>query len=206
MAKMANWRKAKGRPWDIYMITNLKNGKVYIGQTKQRLQTRFSQHMTPTSACKGLRAAVKKHGRNSFQIMKLTTAKTQKQADSLEKLWIWLTRSDNPKYGYNRTRGGSGNGIAFNSDIRQSMSEQRKGKGNSFYGKHHTKDAKDRMSAAHIGKECPWKRKRVICTDTGEEYESIKEAAEAKGVNASKIGDVCRGARKSTGGTHWRYA
>ena len=41
---------------------------------------------------------------------------------------------------------------------------------------------------------------------TGEMFGSIKEAAEAKGVNSSKIGDVCRGGRKSTGGTHWRYA
>ena len=206
MSSNVNWIKAKGRPWDIYSITNLVNHKVYIGQTKQRLQARFSQHLCPNSACKALRAAVKKYGRENFELLKLTTAATQEEADALERLWIRLCRSNNPKYGYNQTDGGRGNGMVFNDEVREKMSRQRMGEGNSFYGRHHSEESKQRMRESHVGQRHPWLEKSVICTDTGEVFESIKEAAEAKGVNAGKIGDVCRGARKSTGGTHWRYA
>lgn len=206
MPSNVNWRKADGRPWDIYSITNLVNHKVYIGQTKQRLQTRFSQHLCPRSACKALRAAVKKYGRHNFELMKITTAETQEEANKLEKLWIRLYKSNNPKYGYNQTDGGQGNGIGFTDEVRARMSKQRTGEGNSFYGRHHSEESKQRMRESHAGQRHYWQEKPVICTDTGEMFGSIKEAAEAKGVNSSKIGDVCRGDRKSTGGTHWRYA
>lgn len=48
-------------------------------------------------------------------------------------------------------------------------------------------------------------RKMVQCVDTGEVFKSINDAAEAKGVSASKITAVCRGRRKSTGGLRWEY-
>jgi len=48
-------------------------------------------------------------------------------------------------------------------------------------------------------------KKMVRCIDTDEVFQSINDAAEAKGVNASKITAVCRGRRKSTGGLRWEY-
>lgn len=205
MQSKVNWKKAAGRPWDIYMITNLVNSKVYIGQTKQRLQTRFSQHLCPNSSCKALRAAVRKYGRESFEILKLTTAETQEEADELERKWIRWTRANNPKYGYNQTDGGRGNGAAFNDEVKRNMSISRRGSGNSFYGKKHSEDSLRMMRESHAGQRHYWQEKAVVCIDTGERFQSITEAAKAKGLNRGKIGDVCRGARKSTGGTHWRY-
>lgn len=188
------------------MISNKVNHKMYIGQTRQRLQTRFSQHMCPNSACKALRNAVRKYGRDSFEVLKLTTAATQEEADHLEMLWIRLTHSDNPKYGYNQTSGGSGNAMAFTDDVKRKMSESRKGSGNSFYGRKHTDESRKRMRESHAGQIHYWQEKRVVCIETGKEFKSITEAAKATGLNRTKIGDVCRGDRKSTGGTHWRFA
>jgi len=206
MSSKVNWRKAQGRPWDIYSITNLINHKVYIGQTKQRLQTRFSQHLCPRSACGALRAAVNKYGKENFELMKITTAATQEEADMLERLWIRLYRSNDPKRGYNQTDGGRGNGIGFTDEVKTRMSHERVGARNPFYGKHHSEESKRKMHESHAGQRHYWQEKPVVCIDTGELFESIKEAALAKGLNSGKIGDVCRGARKSTGGTYWRYA
>lgn len=46
---------------------------------------------------------------------------------------------------------------------------------------------------------------RVIDTDTGIVYESIKEAAEATGADRRHIGEVASGKRRSTKGRHFAY-
>lgn len=48
--------------------------------------------------------------------------------------------------------------------------------------------------------------KAVICIETGIVYFSAAEAARRTGLDRSKISAVCRGDRKSTNGTHWRFA
>ena len=49
------------------------------------------------------------------------------------------------------------------------------------------------------------KIKRVIDIDSGEVYESSKEAAEKLGLNQIKIRDVCKGNRITTGGHRFAY-
>jgi len=49
------------------------------------------------------------------------------------------------------------------------------------------------------------KNKRIIDIDTGEVYESAKEASEKLGINMIKIRDVCRGIRITTGGHRFAY-
>ena len=47
--------------------------------------------------------------------------------------------------------------------------------------------------------------KRVRCLETGEEFESIKEAAQKCNVVAQNISEVCRGKRKTAGGKRWEF-
>ena len=47
--------------------------------------------------------------------------------------------------------------------------------------------------------------KAVVCVETEETYESIKEAAEDKGLQLPLIWKCCNGRQKTTGGYHWRY-
>lgn len=47
--------------------------------------------------------------------------------------------------------------------------------------------------------------KKVICIETQESYNSVKDAAAAKGLRANHIGEVCNGKRKTCGGYHWRF-
>lgn len=60
------------------------------------------------------------------------------------------------------------------------------------------------------GKGCPQcvkrnRLKRVKNVDTGEIFNSIKEASEKYNLQSGKISECCRGKRKTTGGFHWEY-
>lgn len=48
-------------------------------------------------------------------------------------------------------------------------------------------------------------QKQVLCVETNQHYNSIKEAAADKGICASHIGEVCKGKRKTCGGYHWCF-
>ena len=49
----------------------------------------------------------------------------------------------------------------------------------------------------------PWNRKKVICIDTNEIFNSIAEAEKVK--NVHNISLCCSGKYKTAGGYHWRY-
>ena len=48
--------------------------------------------------------------------------------------------------------------------------------------------------------------KRVICIETNEVFDSIREANVKYGFNISNICAVCKGKQKTAYGYHWRYA
>ena len=47
--------------------------------------------------------------------------------------------------------------------------------------------------------------KRIVCLESGQEYDSIKKAAEQTGIDRGNIGACCRGRRSTAGGYHWIY-
>ena len=47
--------------------------------------------------------------------------------------------------------------------------------------------------------------KKVLCIETGKVYDSGAKAAEALGLQKSKISLVCNGKRETTGGFHWCF-
>ncbi len=47
--------------------------------------------------------------------------------------------------------------------------------------------------------------KRVLNTDTGESYQSVKQAAESNNLSSSSIVNACKGLSKTAGGYHWKY-
>ena len=50
------------------------------------------------------------------------------------------------------------------------------------------------------------RRRSVICTDTGKQYETVGAASRDTGIKTSKICDCCAGKLKSVHGYHWMYA
>lgn len=87
---------------------------------------------------------------------------------------------------------------------RKSMIGKNAGEKNGMYGKHHTEDARKRMSEKRKGGNNPAAR-QVVCLDTGKIYSCIKEAAEDTGICRSGISKCCLGQRKTSGKLHWEY-
>lgn len=51
----------------------------------------------------------------------------------------------------------------------------------------------------------PYNRKKVVCVETGEHYNSITEAAEAHGLKSSNLRNCLSGISKTAGKKHWGY-
>lgn len=95
----------------IYKITNLVNGKVYIGKTmKNQLRTRFREHIA--EARRGnksyLKQALRKYGFDKFSIEPICEVADRDELSKKEIELIKLYDSMNPEKGYNLTPGGEG--------------------------------------------------------------------------------------------------
>lgn len=90
----------------IYRITNIKNNKVYIGQTTQGLQQRKREHVCRFNRGERehkLYQAFKKYGLDSFVFEELVCALSQEYLTELEIMFIYDYNSFNR--GYNSTVG-----------------------------------------------------------------------------------------------------
>jgi group I intron endonuclease len=99
----------------IYKIENLINHKVYIGQSKN-IEVRWKEGLTPghmRSYNSHLLNSIKKYGIENFS--KEVILETW-DMDYWEKFFIQMYRSNDPKYGYNKTIGGQNAGYDFYSD------------------------------------------------------------------------------------------
>jgi group I intron endonuclease len=139
----------------IYKATG-PTGKIYIGQTVGTLSARKSAHAY--RAKKGdyrtaFQIALLDEGFSNFTWEQIDTAETQEELDQKEKHYIALYDSMNPDKGYN----GTGGGIHFtmSQKNRKKLSERMKGQPGTMTGKHHTEEAKGKMSAAKMGEKNP---------------------------------------------------
>lgn len=184
----------------IYKVTNVINGKVYIGQTKRDLQLRWREHC----ACKKDRLfnrAIEKYGVKNFTVEQIDVACSQEELNEKETYWIKFFDSANKENGYNLSLGGEFG--SFNEDVLRRMSESHKGAKNHFYGRKHTSESKKRMSETSKIKN---NFVKVRCVETGEVFNSIVDASKTYNLKPTHITRVCKGKRNMTGGYHWEYA
>ena len=66
-------------------------------------------------------------------------------------------------------------------------------------------NAKHAMALGLLKKPEPIRRK-VRCVETGEVFNSLKEAGDKTGASASHLSACCDGKRGTSGGYHWEYA
>lgn len=108
----------------IYKITNLVNGKVYIGQTTKRngfkdrypyngngiervYKTHYYRRKNNGGYNKHLLESIEKYGFKSFRVIEIFDyAFSKKELNIKEKLYISLYSSNDDLHGYNRTMGG----------------------------------------------------------------------------------------------------
>lgn len=89
----------------IYRITNLINGKLYIGLTTTEIKQRWSVHKSETRSCPLLGRAIRKYGHNNFIIEEIYNATNKENMKIMEAEFIKLYNTMNPN-GYNLTCGG----------------------------------------------------------------------------------------------------
>lgn len=94
----------------IYKVTNLVNGKVYIGQTAKTAEARFKEHLfcgTHKEYAKSgrLYAAMRKYGCDKFAVE--TIEECSKESLNEREIY-WISQYDSFKRGYNGTFGGYG--------------------------------------------------------------------------------------------------
>lgn len=98
--------------FSIYRITNLENGKVYIGKTNRPAE-RFLEHLSASKkkSTHAIHAAIQKYGEVSFSFEIIFIVFCEEHLSDFEKFFIIEHNScllDKDHNGYNMTRGGEG--------------------------------------------------------------------------------------------------
>ena len=206
----------------IYKITNLENGKIYVGKhCCEKIENSYF------GSGVAIRRAIKKYGKDSFK--KEIVCFCESEAELNEREIFWIERLGSFGDGYNMTKGGEGclgrkpskseidkarrSRIEFyknNPEARKVLSEKarkRVGDKNPFYGKSLTKEHIEKMTKARVeaisGANNP-SSVSVKCIETGVIYDTAKEAAESFGLKYSTtILKAAKGQRKKAAGKRW---
>jgi group I intron endonuclease len=126
----------------IYIIKNIINGKLYVGQTDNPFG-RWSRHKYNSTRYKyPIYLAMQKYGIDKFQFVPIENFTTQEEVDIAEIFWINLLETRNNKFGYNIKEGGSHGKHSEESKKKMSVIKR---------GKCASKDTKLKMSLAHSG-------------------------------------------------------
>ena len=183
----------------IYMIQNLVNQKVYIGQSVD-IYSRWDEHICALRggyhANKHLQRSWNKHKEYNFEFSIVEKCDENKLD---EKEIYWITENDSYYNGYNQTKGGGGvRGFKHSDETKQKISNSLKGENapwygktrseetkakigeaskerwadpenHPMYGKHHTEEAKQKISIANTGRK-----------HTEEEKEKLRQANSGK--------------------------
>ena len=148
----------------IYCIKNTINNKEYIGLTTRTLEHRWKQHIYESNKKDSwewntpLGNAIKKYGKDSFQVFVLEECYSETELKQKEIQLIRERKSLASENGYNLTLGGDGR-------LGYKLSEETKRKiGEGNFGKVMSNEAKEKMSVAakkrSVGKLSPMDGKK----------------------------------------------
>lgn len=212
-----------GKVLYVYKITNLVNGKKYIG--KHSSLTVLNDYYGSGIAIK---EAIKKYGKNCFEKIVLCTCDTEKELN--EKEIFYIEKEGTFKNGYNMTKGGEGmlgHKQSEASRLKASLSrkqhyknnpelaiklsklaKEKIGNKNPFFGKKLSQSHIDKLTIERVkaitGANNP-SAVKLICIETKEIFLTAKDAAIFCGLKYSTtILKAAKGQRKKAGGYTWQ--
>lgn len=198
----------------IYITTNMINGKRYIGQKKF-----CNGWQTYLGSGTLFRKALKKYGKENFIRDIVAIAYTKEELDNLEIQFIYNYNANDRDKFYNITKGGGG-GLGLSGEL------------NGMYGKHHTKEAKEKIRKANLGENNYWYgkhlsdeackkmsdsrkgkyiggksvfSKKVICIDNKEIFNSVSDIERKYGYLESTVSACCRKENMTAYNKVWMY-
>lgn len=180
----------------IYKITNLIDGKTYIGQTINCPRQRWQMHCTPKMDTL-LARAIKKHGKSNFKQEIIFTCESLEDLNKAEERLIQEHNSMFPN-GYNVEFGG--NNFLKSEIHKRKISLALKGRPKS-------EELKKLWSLQKKGKRQPnnrWVYGFNFKTNEGIFISSACEAVKL-GFNQGHLRECCIGQRKSHRGFKWTY-
>lgn len=159
--------------WCIYRITNLINGKTYIGQHKyKKLDDSYMGSGTL------IKRAIKKHGIENFKKEILySRIQYRETADDMERFAIKKERAIG-KAEYNLANGGNGTGTVSD-ETKQKISKARSGKPTWNKGKPMSEEYKIKLSMAHKG-QVAWNKGKKCKPLSEETKKKISESQKGK--------------------------
>lgn len=215
-----------------YKITNLLNGKIYIGQTTQikKKRKRWNDHCRAArtghrDSGSRLYNAMRKYGQGNFNYEIISVAYSKEELDRQEIEYISKHNSTCASIGYNIASGGNGagqmpketrikmslskKGIAKTHIARQRMSASAKTR---FADKRNHPMFGKKQSPEHYKKTLDYiktTRKPVAQIDANgaiiARHESLMAAAKALDLFPEQIKRCCCGKQKLAGGFKWKF-
>lgn len=143
--------------YKIYKYTNLINGKIYIGQTKNSLEQR-ALNGTNYKGSRYFYNAIQKYGWNNFIPEILEDGLSLDKANIREEYYISLFNSTDPNIGYNIRLGGQNSDLSDETKniISAKAKERYKDKTkNPMFGKTHSIESIKKMRELKVGKNNP---------------------------------------------------
>lgn len=191
----------------IYKITNMINGKSYIGQSIH-IEQRWEEHLYKSSGCSLIKYALHKYGKENFDFSIIEECQ-QTKLNEREQYWIQFYDSFNS--GYNLTLGGGG---AVKYSIEAIYEEFCKTNSIEKTAKNigcATSTARRVLKEYGINLHEQSDAKPVECIDVNtlkvvNRFLSIEEAAQTLGVSHAAITMALNGTHKTSAGFYWQYA
>ena len=161
----------------IYTVTNKQNGKQYVGQTTWLLRKRWSEHVAFAKKKEKspylLYEAIRKYGRDVFDVQQIDTADSLEELNEKEKLWVSKLKTFGFDNGYNMTEGG-----------KCCRHLNKRGRTHPMFGKHHSEETRAKMRAG-------WSEDRRLKFQNWSTNRIVSE------LTRKKIGDASRGRKQS---------
>jgi hypothetical protein len=180
---------------------------VYVGITGDPPHRRWKANGYGYHSQRVIYNAIKKYGWDNIEHEIIASNLTQEEACNFERILIRAFNSTNHKYGYNVDNGGRTSGRHSEETLKRMSDSMKQLWKSDNYKRVFTEETFQKMRNAKVGKYLGGSNpaaKSILCEDTGEIFNSIIEAAKAKGLCCSTISKYLNGKSNGGGGYHWR--